>query len=99
MPTTHCTECGTATMAPDDAPRLCTYCATTRYAAQLAGQGEAVRLFTPAPAQMPGQMMLDRTRTMRGRAEIRAEVEAERRAGQFSCAACGTDEAMPGHAC
>jgi hypothetical protein len=46
-----------------------------------------------------GQMMLDRTRTMRGRAEIRAEVEAERRAGQFSCAACGTDEAMPGHAC
>lgn len=53
VPASACVKCGVAAILPADGPRLCTYCATTQYAAQLASQD---RLFEPAPTQMPGQL-------------------------------------------
>jgi hypothetical protein len=98
----HCGETFVSLLgAGSDAGRFCSACAQYEgFPDANVPQGEAVRLFTPAPAQMPGQTSLsvpcpdDCTCFLclaaRGR---------PRRAGQFACASCGTDEAMPGHKC
>jgi hypothetical protein len=54
MPADHfksCSRCGQAVITRAEVPM----CATCR-AVDHEPQGEAVRLFTPAPAQMPGQL-------------------------------------------
>lgn len=52
---THCPNCGVVFITCAVEPTtLCTYCTTTQYGERL--QGEAVRLFEPVPAQLPGQL-------------------------------------------
>ena len=92
----HCVQCFTSFRPSAQGPRLPYEC---QRCGQLSGddrvcdacraqdrepQGETVRLFQPAPTQMPGEATMELARPRRG---------------SFYCRHCGTAEAMPGHAC
>lgn len=54
----HCPRCGAAFITCAVEPStLCVRCTATQYGERL--QGVAVRLFEPAPTQMPGQLALE----------------------------------------
>lgn len=84
--TNHCPGCGVLRFAgPVDEPPYVGRCGAC-VQRDREPQGSPVRLFEPAPTQLPGQTSWPMA-------------PGQTRRGSHYCRHCGTPEAMPGHEC